>query len=391
MIALLIIISITMTGCWDSVETEDLGVIRVVGLGMSKNNDIRVIIQEIPHEKQTGGNQGTGTADGGKSSFYLYAASAPTISEAIQRMAANEHHKLYFAHTNIIILEEELVSSIGIKSIVDFLERNPEIRLSSWILIAPTNQFDKILSTDVGIGLDTGGMLEETINNKRGNSFITIDNLGDFIELVNKSGCEAYASGVSMISKGFANETITNSQSSKQKFYVRDTAVFKGDKMVGWLVNEEYKGFSWINGAVKGAIINIPFGDEVLSLRIVRIKSKLQPIIDNGKMKMNINIEVLSNIAESRVKYNFMNEDTIKKVEQLQSEKIKSEITAALEKSKRLGSDVFGMGSYFNMKYPEFWKGVKDNWESYYPEVKVNINVDSKVKNIGNTYRLFKK
>ena len=160
-IVLLIIISFTFMGCWDSVETEELGVVRVLGIGINKNSDIRVVIQEIPHEKQTSGSGGS--TGGGKSSFHLYSASGSTISEAIQNMSANEHHRLYFAHTKVIILDESLVSSKGIKPIIDFFERTPELRLSTWILISPMNQFDKILSKDVGIGIDTGSMLEETI------------------------------------------------------------------------------------------------------------------------------------------------------------------------------------------------------------------------------------
>lgn len=377
---LLIIISFTFMGCWDSVETEELGVVTAIGLGISESNNIRVIIQEIPHEKQITSNEGS--AGGNKSSFYMYDGSGPTISEAIQRMSANEHHRLYFAHTKVIILDEALVSTKGIKPIIDFFERTPEVRLSTWILTSPMNQFDKMLSKDVGIGIDTGSMLEETIHNKRQNSILTISDLKDFVEMFNKSGSEAYSSGVSIKSQNSADN-----QSSKEKFYVKDTAVFKGDKMVGWLKDEEYMGFSWINGDGKGAIMNIPLGDGVLSLRIVRIKSKLQPVIDDGEMKMNIDIEIISNIQESQVNYNFMNEDTIKKVEHLQNEKVKSQITAAFEKSKRLNSDVFRVGSYFNMRYPDFWKGIQNNWYSYYPEVKVNINVNSTVKDVGNVYK----
>lgn len=383
-IALLIAISFTFMGCWDSIETEELGVITVIGLGIGKSNDIRVIIQEIPHEKTTTSNQSSG--GGSKSSFHLYEGSGSTISEAIQRMSANEHHRLYYAHTKIIILDEELVSSKGIKPIIDFFERAPHIRLSTWVLISPIGQFDKILSKDVGIGLDTGQILEETIHNKKDNSALTITNLKDFIELFNKSGSEAYASGVSIKSK-----SPSDNEASSEKFYARDTAVFKDDKMVGWLKDEEYIGFSWINGYGKGAIVNIPLGDGVLSLRLVRAKSKLEPIIDNGTMKININVEIVSNIRESQVSYNFINEDIIRKIEELQSEKVKSEITTALEKSRRLNSDIFAMGSYFNMRYPDFWKGVENNWYSYYPEVKVNINVNSTIKDIGNVYKALKR
>jgi spore germination protein KC len=302
-------------------------------------------------------------------------------------MSGNVHHRLFFAHTKVIILDEELVTSKGIMPVIDFCERNPEIRLSTWILISPRNQFDKILNKDVGIGLDTGGLLDETIHNKMENSFITVVNLGDFIELFNSSGSEAYVAGVSMTPGGSSYDTTADKQSGKEKFYITDVAVFKADKMVGWLTKEEYKGFSWINGNAKRAIMSVPFGEGTLSLRIVKVKHQLKPVLDGEKMKMNINMEIVSDIAETQTNLNFMNEDTIREIEQLQSEKIKSQIIESLEKSRNLNSDIFEMGSYFNMKYPELWKDIKDDWYSYYPDVEVSINVDSTIKDIGNVYR----
>lgn len=385
MIVLLIIIPFILMGCWDAVETENLGVVRLIGLGIGKNNDIRVIIQESPHDKQTSGSQGPG--GGSKATFHLYDESGPTVTEAIQRMSANEHHRLHFAHINVIILDEALVSSKGITPVIDFCERNPQLRTSTWMLIAPMGQFDKIISTDVGIGIDSGTILEETINNKKNKSFLTICNIKDFVELVNKFGAEAYTSGVSIGSKNSSNEAFEGNKANTQKFNIRDTAVFKGDKMVGWLTNEEYKGLAWVIGNVKGGIVSIPFEDSELSLRIAKMKSNIQPIIIDGKMQVNINIEILSDIIESQIKYSFMDEDTIKKVEHIQNEKVKKQIAAALEKSRSLGSDVLGFGSYFNMKYPNYLKDVQNNWYSYYSDVKVNINVNSVVKNIGNNYK----
>ena len=226
-IFLLIFILFTLTGCWDSVETEELGVVSLIGVGLSTDNNIKVVIHEEPHEKQTAG---TGKSiSSNQTPFYLYAETGFTVNEAVQRMSANEHHRLYFAHTNIIIVDEELVSLKGIKPIIDFCERNPEIRLSAWLLIAPRGQFDKILSTDVGISLATGKLLEETISNNKVNPYRTINNLSEVIELHNKSGSEIYASGVSIAPRNSAIGTIGSSV-SKQKLTIRDTAVFKGGK-----------------------------------------------------------------------------------------------------------------------------------------------------------------
>lgn len=372
-LVLLITIAITLMGCWDSTETEHLGMVTLMGVGSGSNDGIKVIIQEKPHEMQTAGNVG----GGGTTPFFVYTGSGKTIFEALQKMPTNEHHKLYFAHTNVIILAEELVSSKGIKSVLDFYERNPEIRLNSWLLISPRGQLDKVLSTDVGLNIDTGTILEETINNEKANSSLYIGNISDTIDLLNESGSELFAAGVSISPKDSAN----SNGSADKKFSIRDTAVFKGEKMLGWLNDEEHRGLSWIKGKFKGGVMTISYENKVLSLRILNMKSRIKPEISNGEMQIDINMEVASSVIESQGNFDFMDAETIKKLEQIQNEEIKKDITAVLNRSRELQSDFLGFGSCFNQRYPVLWKGIENDWYSYYPDIEVNIYVNSTIKN----------
>ena len=378
MIVLLIAIAFTLMGCWDSKETETLGIVTLMGVGLGDNDDIKVIIQEKPHEKQTAGIGGAVS----KTPFFVYTESGKTIFEALEKMATNEHHKLYFAHTNVILFDEELVSSKGIKSVLDFYERNPEIRLNTWLLISPKGQLDKVLSTDVGLNIDTGTILGETINNEKANSYINVGNISDTVELLNKSGSELFAAGISISPKSSGN----SNGSANKKFSIRDTAVFKGEKMLGWLNTEEHRGLSWINGNFKGGVMVIPFENKALSLQIANMKSKIKPEISNGEMQININIEVASYIIESQNNFDFFDLETIKKVEKTQNEEIKKDITAVLNRSRELQSDFLGFGNYFDQRYPVLWKEIKNDWYSYYPDIEVNIYVNSTIKNTGKVY-----
>lgn len=383
MIVLLFAIVFTLTGCWDSTETEQLGMVTLIGVGSGNDNDIRVVIQEKFHEKQMGG------AMGGSSTtpFLVYTGFGKTISEALQKMPTDQHHRLYFAHTKVIILDEDLVSTNGIKSILDFYERNPEIRLNTWLLISPRGQLDKILNTDIGLNIDTGTILEETINNVKGNSFFNVIDTSNVIELLNTSGSELFVSGVNITSK----DSHSKSESDDKKFSIQHTAIFKDDKMLGWLNTKEHRGLSWINGTAKGGEITIPIENEVLSLRIVKIKSKVQPEICNEEMQININVDITSNIIESQGGLDFKNKDIIKMIEQVQSEEIKKDITAVINKSRDLQSDFLGFGNDFNKKYPMFWKKIKSDWYSYYSDIKVNIYVNSKIENMGKVNDVLKK
>lgn len=373
-IAFLIIIctSFTSTGCWDSTETEKLGVVTLMGINLDGNNKIRVVVHETMGNKDS--------SEYTKSAFRVYQESAPTISEAVQKVSRSQHHRVYFAHIKVIILSEELVTSVGIMPIIDFCERNPEIRFTTKMLVSKRNQFDKIFNANIGAEADTGTILEEIIKNKKENAFFTVNDLKDFTELLNTSGSEAYTAGVSML-EGDSSKIKSNI------FNINDTAVFKETKMVGWFKGDESRGILWVNGQVKGGIIKVPFENEEISLKILKVISKVHPVVNDGKMSINADIEVNSNIDESKANVDFMNEDVIKKVQELQSKKIRDEINEAFYKSKNFNSDIFGFGNYFSLKYPVLWKSMQDNWYAYYPEISLNVNVNSIIKNLGESYK----
>lgn len=375
---LITIMCFTLVGCWDSVEPEKLGVVTLLGVQVSKNNNIKVTIQEVSLKNQSSMNQPSASTP--NRPFYVYSEEGSTISEAIQKISSSEHQKIYFAHTKVIILDEKLVESKGIQPVIDFCERTPEIRLRTRLLVSKNAQLDEVLNANTGLNIDTGSMLEETISNEKDISYLTVKDLNGFIELLTKSGSEAYTSGISIVTTKSSN-----------KLTIKDTAVFKNDKMIGWLKNEESRGLSFASGNVKGGLISIPFEDNILSLKILKVNSKIYPVINNGKMQINLNLDILSNIAENHSNSDFMNEDTIRKVQQLENEKIKNEITSAIDKSKSLNSDIFEFGSYFNMSYPKLWKNIKNNWNSYYPGLQVNINVNTTIKNIGKSYKTLEK
>lgn len=381
LISLILSFSLTLSGCWDSTETEKLGVVTALGISLDKSNNFEVAVQE------ESGSRSSQT--GSFTPFNSYCESAPTITEALQKITSNQSHKIYLAHTKVIILSEELVSTKGLLPVIDFCERDPQVRFITKVLISKKGQFEKIFSTDMGVNTDMGTILEETIRNERYSSIINTNNLDDFLELMNTSGSDTFTSGVNIsVKHQLLNKS--NITGSNMVLNVKDIAVFKGDKMAGWLTGEESRGLSWVNEGVKGGMMTIKFDDGNVSLRMLKVDSSINPVIKNGKAEININVKTVSNVFESQPDVDYMKPDIIKKVKILQGKKIEDEISQALNKSKAFNSDILGLGNHINMKYPLYWKDIEKDWySSYYPDLKVNIYVSSQIQNIGKNYKPF--
>lgn len=379
-----IALSILLSGCWDLVESEKLGLVTLIGIDSSKNDQIKVVVHELPEQKQASGGQQGGAAT--KMPVTIHEAVAPTISEAVEKMNATNFHRTYLAHANALILSEELVSSKGIGTFIDYFERTPQIRRNTWLLISMEGQFDRIFSNSTNLeeGNDTGKIIKGIIANRIRNSFLSVNSLGDFLNLLWETGSEPYTSGISLIEikTGKSIQAASSSETTNYDLSIGNTAVFKKDKLAGWMDNTESMGILWAKGGMKGGFIPIRVDGKELSLQIIRTDSDIKPVISNGKMQMNIRVHVLSNIGESQVNLDYTDEQIIKKIENLQAEEVKKQILAALDKSRHLKSDIFGFGNYIFGKFPKYWQQIEASGYDYYKNITVNIDVSSKIDQV---------
>ncbi len=380
-----IILSMLLTGCWDIIEPEKLGLVTLIGLD-SSDGRIRMVIHEMTQQKQSSDSQQGST--GSSSLIKLHESTAPTISEAIQKITLSDFRRTYFAHASAVIVSEELASSIGMDPIIDYFERNPDIRSTMWLLIAKKGQFNRIfnISTSIEPGADTGKIITGIIRNRPAISY-TANTINDFLTLFWEKGSEPYTSGISLTEipagKAKQSEDKKTDELNKYDLVIENTAVFKKDKLAGWMDNEESTGLLWATDNIKGGDLTVKYDDKDIVLRIVKSGSSIKPLIVDGKMAIDIHVNVTSAIAESQVNIDYEQNETINKLQKLQAEEIKRQILAALNKSRVLNSDVLGFGNYFFGKYPKYWKMVEAGWYDHYRDIDVNIDVDSKVNHIG--------
>jgi len=369
---MIVILIFCLTGCWDSTETEKLGVVTLMGIGLDNDNNIEVTIQEIGEK----GNP-----------FIVYNESASSVSKAVRKIAVNQHHRIYFGHTKIIILSEELVTSRGLMPVIDFFERDQEVRPTTKVLISKGGQLTRILSTDMGFNSDTGTILEETIKSKKNTQTLVVNNIKNFVELLSTPGCEVYTSGIGLKAKNSNIQQSNSIGSQNEIFDFEDIAVFKGTKMADFLKGDEFRGFLWVKGNASGSLITVPFENESISFKIIRIKSIITPSINNNKMDINIAIKIICNIEESQHNIDFFDEAVINKMEQVLNKQIKDEVLAAVNKSRNIGDDIFGFGNYFYANYPIYWMNIKANENSYYQNINVDISVNSTIRNLEIIYK----
>lgn len=395
-ICLLLIITcaVSQVSCWDQREVERLGIVLATGIDLAPNGGIRLVVQNINPAAMGGGGGGGG--GGGPiradKSYRNRSIEGSTIFEAIRELSRETPRQLFFAHNQVILVSERLARERGVTEVMDFFERNPQIRRTTWLLLG---------EGDLDTLLDVPGRLEDTpaqrivniINERRLTSQYGVLRLGEFLEMLESENTHPYTAVLEVI----RNPAVPERQRSgieegfirepKDTYLFSKTAVFRRDKLVGFLDTRESRGLLWIKGEVEGGIIVIPIPGkerEKISLEIIRSKTDLKPEIRDGRVYMTVDIKEESNLNETTGTLDLTKPETLKELEDLQNRAIRNEVEAALRKAQEeYGVDIFGFGETIHRKLPGEWKTMKNMWQDIYPNVQVTVRVKSEIRRTG--------
>jgi len=388
LIILLLVLNVfAFCGCWDRTELEDLGVVNAVGIEQGSGGKIRVIVQTLNTAalSKTGGGRGVEFEKGYRNSVI----EGDTFADAINKLTTATATKRSFSHNNLFIISEDLARQRGVQDILDFLERDPQIRLDAWVIVG-RGSLVNLFDVPGRISGSVGGRLTDILKFRNESSTYAPLKLEEFIRLLESTCCQPYTAVVEIqpnasvptdkghgILDGNVPEPLNNT-------IINGTALFKQDKMVGWLNDTESKGLLWIRGEAKQG--NITFqapGKEPkkVTTKLIRTKSKLEPEIKDGQVYMTLKLEVESYLFDNQARISPDKPEELSRVEEAQSKEVRRQVEAALKKAQeQYKVDVFGFGEAVHRKYPREWKQMEKNWPELFPNVPVKVQVKSLIQ-----------
>lgn len=370
---LCILLTSSLTGCWDRRELDTLAIVQAFGIDETKDGQVIISAQILkPGEVK-------GEAAKGGQGVWVVTSTGETVFDAIRNAAFKSARKLYFSHNKVIILGEETAKK-GIDPLLDFLDRDPEPRRISNIFIA------RGLAQDILLGEHEqervpGEAIEKLAKTSNMTSHLPERDLNDLFQTLSSQTSSSVVPGIKIIHK---NEKDT----PKEVVSLDQTAIFKKDKLIGWFNETETRGLLWVLGEVKSGIIVIKSPQEEtknISLEIIRASSQLKPKISEGQLKITVEVKVEANLGEQMSEVNLTKPDTFAELEKRQTAAIEDEIHAALNKAQVWGVDIFKFGEEFHRKYPEEWPELEKKWEEEFPKIEVSLEVISNLRRIGLT------
>ena len=384
------ILSLLITGCWDSKDIDKLALVKGIAIDIPQNKDrIKYTVQVIKPTpiSQSGG----GTAQGSRAAETV-SATGYTLYEANRNLIKRIGRAPYFGNSEIIVIGEEIARR-GLKPYLDFFLRNKEIRGRSKIVISKNKAaavFEKphYLEDITAVGLKSmvdGISISGTI--------ITTELIPFNINILNEN-IDPVASVVELKQGGPKPQ---NPQENKKKknqknlIFTDGGAMFKGDKLQDWLTRKEARGYNWIKdpSEIRGPIIvKIPSIAEAnkISVEITRGNSKIIPQLINSENKFKIKFKVETEgfiIEKMSEDFSLRSQAHIEKLNKRFAQIVKNEIINTLKKSRQYQADIFGFAEAIYKKYPQEFKEIKDNWDQLYLKLPVEYNIKADIRRTG--------
>ena len=375
-IVFIFIIMLTMlaTGCtydFGRTEIEKILFITTVGIDKAEDGSEDIIITAISRNIEAyGKNQSFPSM---KRSNIIVSRSE-TISEAIRNLSSYSDKKIFFGHAEYILIGEKAAQDNLLKYL-DIFSREHELRLNSKVIIVKEETAQSLLGKIADEDVSIRDYLRSLFNSNKNLSTsdeITIINI---MNMLDDNLVSAYIPCIKIKKNIYENST---EKSKKNIIELNGFALFKGEKLFGYITDEMARAFNWIKGKVHSGVIVLksPSGENV-SLEIVDSTTKIIPKLSEGGLEINVQINFSTNVTEIKGKENIFKEETLSFLENQQNNLVKKQIQDVLSFAKENNLDFFPISEIVYHKYPVKWQYMKDSWEKIFPEIKTRIEVNS--------------
>ena len=370
---LLLLIIFSLTGCYDHKELNEIAILTATEIN-KKNNEYIVKAQVVnPQSKDTVNVQAP---------FIIYEGKGKTIQEAYRQIKLQSSRFLYPNHLQIIVIDEELAKE-DVSQIVDFYLRVPHVRTEFSVIVGKEND---ILSITTPIDDISATSIVETLETN--NKYLGSTNLITFNEFANMNidkHLEVILPSIESVNYNKESDTTKNTEQTqiKSMYKLSNLAVFKDEKLLGYLTEDESITYNVLKNKTKTTLLTYECEkNKYMTVEITKIKSD----ISTKNKEIDIKIKMSGNINEIMCDISLKKEKNIKQLEKQLESYLKKEINKNISNIRnKYNSDIFGFLDLIYKTDYKTYKKVKDSWyKDTYKNIKINLSLSIDIIGKGN-------
>ena len=372
-------------GCYNYKELNDLAITSAIGIDKT-DDGYKVTAQVVNTQKE-----GTDNNSSSDPKIIIYEHTSKTVQEAVRYMVLESPKRLYPNHMQVIIISED-VAKDGILGSLDLFFRDSELQKNFYVLIAKDVSANQILKTLTPADSIVSSNIKKSLESD--SSYLGITELVTYDELINtylNPNKEISLPSVTLKGKMKGSDKIDNIEQSDSstKVVLSQMAVFKDDKMIGYLDDKQSIALSFIKGKINNTIIKYKCNGGYVVVETTNSKSSIN--VDN---KGNFRIKISGDAAINEVScdINLENDNSISKINKQVNKEIKKNVNNTIKYVKNnYNSDIFNFLDILYKNQYSLYKKISNDWyKDKFNDSKIDIDVDIKVIEKRNTLKVIK-
>jgi len=392
------VLTLIAAGCNGAQELDEVAYILSVGLDAAPNNQLAITYRIAIPTTISGVEPSQGSS---KKSSVVVTVIAPTMTDGRNLLNSIISRSPKVFHIKTIVIGEELARK-GLSDLVSSVMRFRDYRETIILAIARGSAKDLIVANQPELDVLPSRWVESMFQSYYESSYYLRADLHQFYKrLKNETGAPyAVVMGINPLSgKGQAENRPLGED--KGRAYIASqipryngnpvevcgTAVFKGDKLVGFLDSKQTRALSILLGDWKRGFMSVE--DPLLPTKPVNVnihlsgKPAITVDISSAIPAITIKLSLEGEFTAISSGINYESEDYKVLLEHQVSNTIFEQILDMLSVTQGLGTDVVNFGYYIRPLFNTIQALEAYNWNSKYPEASITLEVETHLRRSG--------
>ncbi|MBA2173694.1 Ger(x)C family spore germination protein [Halobacillus locisalis] len=368
MIAVLILF--LLTGCWDSREIEDIGIIMGIGLEKSEEGNVEMVNQYVVPSQIPSAHGG----DSNKIPFQNISLSGDTLFQIIRNNSFESNRPPNYTHLKTILFSSSLLKSERADELIDLFMRDHEFRRTTPVFITEESVND-VFSTQPTKELFPAIQIKALSENAGRNFFIPENlSIGDMSKYISENK--------SFLLPGLKLE--------EGKILSDGAGIISSDtfQFLGWVDKSKMGGVRFILNDIKGGYINFSkeeISDGPLVLELKGSNTTYEVNVEDGKVIMHLRIEATTSLGEDWGNYRtHFREGWKEEIEEASNSRIEKSILEVIKLAQEeYKTDFLNLSNWIRIYQPDFWSQNKKNWNQVFAEMEVTVEAKTTITDFG--------
>ncbi len=307
-------------------------------------------------------------------------AEGKTLLDVARNAKKRLMNKLFFGNTQVIVVSREIAED-GLFPIVDWFLRDGECRETVKVVVSQEATAKEILLSkgidNMLVAYEINAIIDKDQSMTGSTRKIEMYTIFNTLE----------GEGASFVLPAVRN-VINDGQPTVE---ANGIALFKQDKLLGFLPPSEAKCYLFATGDIHGGVLTLPSksaGPAGTSFEIFSSRTKRSYSYEGGRVSIDIKTETQVYLDELHTRADLLDEQEIKGMEAAVEENLANEIKALIEKVQTgYDSDIFGFGNMIYKKDPKLWKELSPDWDGLFRTADVSVLCEVAIANSAYTMK----